>query len=212
MAQIICFDVYPNKNSVNKMRRVLVDRHGFEEKTNSRGTYFYIEVSNLDAAHMKLILNLHNYKYKSYDKRYSRSTSYRKSFFEVNKGPYRCVYCGKKLKSEDLEVDHLIPVSQTKNNIFARTMLHLSGVPNVNHVRNLVPSCSRCNRKKSDKMGLWVLRGVLGRNNWVWIVRNIIVSIIIMLAIIIFLTVVDLSWILDISWLADFSWFTKIFN
>ena len=72
-------------------------------------------------------------------------------------------------------MDHLVPVAKAKESIFARTILHLCGITNVNHHRNLVPSCSACNRKKSDKMGLWVIRGAIGRFNIIWTIRDIII-------------------------------------
>lgn len=183
MAQIICFNVYPTKWNLNKMRTILVDDHGFEEKNNQNGPYFYIEVSSLDSWQIKTLLNVKGYKYRSYDKRYERSGSYRKKFFEHYKGPYRCAYCGKRLKDEYIEIDHLIPVAKAKREMGVRTWLHLCGITNVNDVKNLVASCSKCNRKKSDKMGLWVFKGMLGRHKQFWIIRDIIILIIILLII-----------------------------
>ena len=198
MASIICCEVYPRKNNVSSMRRVLVNKHGFEEKQNSRGVYFYNEVSSMDFWQLNLVLKFHNYKFKTYDKRYSRSTSYRKTFFANNKGPYRCVYCGKRITAETLEVDHLLPVAQAKDNLWVRTLLHLSGAKNVNDSKNLVQSCTKCNRKKSDKMGLWVIRGIIGRFDCVWVIRDIVVAILVIVAILIFVNAVDLSWLQDL--------------
>ena len=36
MAKVV-FDVYPTRKNINSMRRVLVGRHGFEEKENQHG-------------------------------------------------------------------------------------------------------------------------------------------------------------------------------
>lgn len=181
MAQIVCYEVFPNNKNINSMRRVLMRRHGFSEKKNHVGPYFYLEISSMDAWLIRTILNIHKYKYRSYDKRYERGSTYRKDFFENNRGPYHCAYCGRRLKSDNLEVDHLIPVSKAKTSVGVRTWLHLCGIKNVNDVRNLVSSCPRCNRKKSDKIGLWAIRGAIGRHKIVWTIRNIIVCIIVAL-------------------------------
>ena len=173
--QTICFEVYPRGKNLNKMRRILVNRFGFEERENRYGSYFYSEIPNIDAWQIKYVLNIRNYEFRSYDRRYERSSNYREVFFKTHKGPYRCVYCGRRLKSADLEVDHLIPVAKAKTSMAARTYLHLSGASSVNDAKNLVASCKKCNRKKSDKIGLWVPRGILGRFNIVWIIRDILV-------------------------------------
>ena len=159
------------------MRSILVDRHGFVEKQNQYGSYFYTEVSSLDSWQVRTVLRHRSYKYKSFDKRYERNNKYRQEFFEHNKGPYHCAYCGKGLRDDYLEVDHLVPVSQAKSKISVRTWLHFCGITNVNDPRNLVASCKKCNRKKSDKMGTWVIRGMIGRHKSIWVARNIIVAI-----------------------------------
>ena len=67
-----------------------------------------------------------------------------------------------------MEVDHLIPVARAKKGGFARQMLKEEGIANVNDVRNLVPSCRRCNRRKGTKMGVWYIRGILGKYPVYW--------------------------------------------
>lgn len=193
MAQIICYEVFPKDRNVEKMRRKLVKRHDFAERHNQYGVYFYKEVSSLHSWQIKTILDINGYKYKSFDKRYSRDTTYRKRFFENNKGPYRCAYCGRRLKSDELEVDHLVPVAKAKESVFARTILHLCGITNVNNHRNLVSSCSRCNGKKSDKMGLWVIRGAIGRHHIVWTIRDIVVTILVLIVLFILWNIFPLS-------------------
>ena len=176
MAHTICYEVFPNGKNINHMREVLVERHGFVEKKNQRGSYFYIETSSMDAWQMNTVLKARNYKYRTYDKRYERSTNYRKEFFDTHKGPYRCAYCGKRLKDDYIEVDHLIPVSKAKTSTGVRTWLQLCGVKNVNDPKNLVASCKKCNRKKSDNMGHWVIRGAIGRSNTIWVIRDTIMA------------------------------------
>lgn len=108
---------------------------------------------------------------------YKRGSNYRKTFFSKNKAfRYRCAYCGKRLKEEDVEIDHLIPVGAAKNNLLVRVLLNLCGITDVNEERNLVSACRKCNRKKSDKMGFWVFRGYIGRHRIVWALRDIIIA------------------------------------
>lgn len=183
MAHTICFEVFPRGGNVNKMRKYLVDRHCFTEKENKYGIYFTTEVPAMDAWQTKLMLARKGYKYRSFDRRYERSNNYRKIFFDNNHGPYHCVYCGKRLIARDLEVDHLIPVAKAKNSMGVRTWMQLCGIKNVNDSKNLVASCSRCNGHKSDKMGFWTLRGMIGRYKATWVARNIFVILLVLLVI-----------------------------
>jgi hypothetical protein len=179
MAQIVCYEVFPTERNIRGMRLCLVHFHGFKEKQNHVGPYFYTEVSSIDAWMTRSLLKLKGYKFRSFDKRYERNSNYRKTYFEHNEGPYHCTYCGRRIKAEDLEVDHLIPVAKAKSSIMVRTWLHLCGITNVNSYKNLVSSCEKCNRKKSDKMGFWIPLGIVGRYKMFWTIRNIIVALII---------------------------------
>lgn len=90
--------------------------------------------------------------------KYERDNSYRERFIESHpprNGKYRCVYCGKRISKDDMQVDHVIAVGRVKKNWLYRLC-----VPNgVNDLSNLVPSCSKCNNKKGSKGGLWAIRG-----------------------------------------------------
>lgn len=103
------------------------------------------------------------------NKNYIRSNNYRTEFFKKNKGPYRCVYCNKKLTKKQMEIDHLIPVSKSAHSMILRVSLKIFGIKNINDTKNLVPSCRRCNRRKGAKIGLWTIRGFLGRFKLYWI-------------------------------------------
>lgn len=175
MAHVICYEVFPTDRNIDKMRNLLVGEHGFREKQNSYGTYFYSEVSSCDSWQIKTLLNYHRFKYRCFDSRYERSGNYRKTFFETHKGPYRCAYCGKWVTGKNLEVDHLVPVSKAKTSVGVRAWLHMCGILNVNNPKNLVASCKKCNGKKSDKMGFWVIRGSIGRFKTFWMIRDIVV-------------------------------------
>lgn len=171
----ICFEVFPGKHSLFWMRRVLVDRHEFKEKENKIGPYFVKEVPMIDAWHVRAVLKAHNYKFREFNSRYERSSNYRSEFFEHNRGPHRCAYCGRFVSSKNLEVDHLIPVAKAKNSTNVRFVLQMCGIKNVNDWKNLVASCKKCNRSKSDKMGFWVVKGFFGRHKSFWYVRDIVV-------------------------------------
>lgn len=91
-------------------------------------------------------------------KNFERNETYRRDFIQHNpphNGKYRCVYCGHKVKKDDMQVDHVIAVKRAKKNPFYRCCIH----KDINELSNLVPSCAKCNRRKSDKGGLWILRG-----------------------------------------------------
>mgnify|MGYP003303003317 CR=1 FL=1 len=59
--------------------------------------------------------------------KYQRSNDYRKQYLEWHPGIfgkyYICVYCGKIMKREDMQVDHIIPVDATQKYKFARLFL-----------------------------------------------------------------------------------------
>lgn len=124
------------------------------------GVYYRIKTDN-EAVRKKITrkLRFHNIKHRVYDSNYTRSSSYRKKFIEAYPPPYRCAYCGRFLTLNKMQVDHVIPVNKAKSSPKARRILKKKGIQNVNDLKNLVPSCSRCNEKKGTKMGWWVVKG-----------------------------------------------------
>ena len=80
-------------------------------------------------------------------------------------------------------VDHIIPVAKTQKNAIARILLSMKGCSSVNDIKNLAPACRNCNLKKSDKMGMWIFRGWLGRYRTYWVVLNIIKALSVLLMI-----------------------------
>lgn len=185
---IICYDVYPDDRNLEKVRKLLVNKHNFDEKKNHVGVYFYKEVPFRDSWILNTVLKIHGYRYRTYNKKYKRSGNYRAKFFAKHKGPiYRCAYCGKRLREEQVEVDHLIPVAKAKSKVGVRLLLQLCFINNVNDERNLVAACHKCNQKKLDHMGFWIIRGAIGRFRIVWILRDLlIISLIAGLAYILF--------------------------
>lgn len=92
-------------------------------------------------------------------KKYTRSEGYRTEFIRnwpPKHGKYRCVYCGRKISKDNMEVDHVIPVYATEHSFLARIMVPPDGV---NSLKNLVPACHKCNNRKGKKCGLWLIRG-----------------------------------------------------
>lgn len=113
----------------------------------------------------------------------SRNASYRKQFWKHAKPiwgeSYLCAYCGRLLKKGTLTVDHLYPVGKAQKSIMAQKMLRLIGLNNINSYKNLVPACVKCNQKKGQKTGLWLLRGIIGRHQHIRLLINIIKALII---------------------------------
>ena len=104
-----------------------------------------------------------------YKVEYERARNYRQTFFARTVGPYRCRYCNKRLKQQEIYVDHIIPVALAQKSFFARTALKMAGCRGVNDIKNLAPACLRCNLKKSNHMGTWTFRGWAGKSKLYWI-------------------------------------------
>ena len=73
---------------------------------------------------------------------------YREAYFRKNPGVCGCIwfcaYCGIPIFGKSgVQVDHIVP---------------LAGI-GINRTFNTVAACPRCNHKKSDKGGLWCVRG-----------------------------------------------------
>lgn len=106
-----------------------------------------------------------NFMWKSTE--YARDTKYRKRFFEEREPVvgkfYVCMYCGKLIKRDEVQVDHIIPVFRAETDWKVQMLIKNLGWKGVNDVKNLGASCGGCNRKKSSKMGWWLIRGILGK-------------------------------------------------
>ncbi len=134
--------------------------------------YIFTVDSNSERKRIEKRLTKKEFKYKCCQTEWTRSNHYRETFMRNNPLPLRCRYCNKKLKKpKDVEVDHLIPVSKAKNSNFIRWRLKVRGIDNINSQKNLVASCKKCNRRKADKMGLWYIRGVLGKYKLYWVTQ-----------------------------------------
>lgn len=119
--------------------------------------------------------------------KWDRGDSYRTDFLKYNKGffgnLYFCVYCGKPITRKKMVVDHHIAINYVKKNPLLKLYFGLSNVvtnflgyimhgskwkknSGVNVTYNLVPACTKCNGAKSDKGGLWIVRGLIGGTIW----------------------------------------------
>ena len=97
-----------------------------------------------------------------------RSSDYRRRFIEADPGPWRCRYCGKRLRDKsEMTVDHVIPVARVSrlgvSGFFWRNFAIHEGIDDINDLKNLVPACRRCNSRKGQKGGIWILRAILGK-------------------------------------------------
>lgn len=155
---------YPKQYQLNTVKKIC------RKKTQKENCYSYIdkpkkEIKKLQKAGIK---------YTCYRVEYERANNYRQTFFQRTKGPYRCRYCNKKLSKDKVFVDHIVPVAKTQKSRTARMMLAMRRCGSVNDIRNLAPSCKDCNSKKSDKMGLWIIRGWFGKYKAYWILLRIL--------------------------------------
>lgn len=99
------------------------------------------------------------------------SNNYREEYFKRNRGfaglLYFCSQCFKPMvNKQKIQVDHIVPPSR-----FSRRRQTRKGIKNtsfrsrmLNHSFNCAAICSKCNQRKSNKMGLWVLRGMLSKS------------------------------------------------
>lgn len=135
------------------------------KKGNSHYFRIYFD-SERDAKPLMKKLDRKGIPYKGYNEEYARNTNYRKAFFRLTEGPYRCRYCNRKLKEEEVIIDHIIPIKQAMNSKKAQRILKRHHIENVNQIENLVASCHDCNEEKGTQLGQWTKKGFLGYWNY----------------------------------------------
>lgn len=94
-------------------------------------------------------------------------------------GKYRCAYCGKKKPKDKITIDHIFPVHCMEKYPAVRKRAALFGIHGSNDMKNLCTACMRCNQKKEAKMGIWILKGFLGKQPWYWPLRRILTVILV---------------------------------
>ena len=105
-----------------------------------------------------------------------RSTNYRTLFFSSypadKDGRYHCVYCGNKLTSAQVTVDHVVPVGAVKRSKRLQKKFKYTGV---NTVENLVPACRACNRYKgANRSVVWRVRARLGKWRGYFVIKRLL--------------------------------------
>lgn len=140
----------------------------------------FIIIKNLDKNKIKKIKRYCNKKklrYNLINSSFERGSAYRRTFFNSNKSVhnhYFCAYCGRYIPKEKITVDHIIPIYSVKYSPFKQKILKMFGINNINCEKNLTPACFHCNRQKGTKGGVWSLRGIIGKHQYLWFVRHAI--------------------------------------
>ena len=172
-------DIYPvavtNGSNKTKYYRFRLRRFGLETRDGVTWK------GRADKRRMKKIECFADRKHLKYyvDNEYGkRSSNYRKTFF-ANTSPaygntYFCAYCGRPVGKRKITVDHLFPVGKVSRDIRLQKRIKRLGIRDVNSAKNLVPACNRCNQEKGTKMGMWVLKGYIGRHQKLWFLRWLI--------------------------------------
>lgn len=161
----LCIDVYTNQYND------WFDDYEPKLKNGKYGNYYTLKIRKNSLGYIKKQARKKHLKIRVYEACWERSNNYRDNFYKHNKGPYRCRYCRKRLSPKYMQIDHIVPVGQVKKSSYARMLLKIRGIRNVNNYRNLAPSCSKCNRKKSDKLGMWYIKGMFGKYKLFWFIH-----------------------------------------
>jgi len=153
----------------------------YKKKLHARGLWkkddetYTGSLSQGEAEDLRYLCYRWGLKFKYADDYVQRSSDYRETFFETYKpatgNKYFCAYCGRLLPRRKLTVDHIYPVAPVASNLRLQKKLKRKGYKSVNDERNLVAACDHCNKSKGTKMGLWVLKGHLGRCKFLWWIR-----------------------------------------
>lgn len=110
--------------------------------------------------------------FRTKSKNYQRSNNYRDEYFSKNSGykrnnkDYHCAYCGRKLKKNKAQVDHIFSVHKSQSKLSTRMLMRLFGIVNVNSYKNLTAACEYCNKKKGAMGNGWIISGFLGKSIW----------------------------------------------
>lgn len=118
-----------------------------------------------------------------FEEKYERSGTYRSDFIRANRpkdGYYRCVYCGRKVQTRDMVVDHVVPVAAAKKS--KKIQKKFSSKNGINDLKNLVPACKKCNKKKGYSTAWkWRWKSWIGKKTWYWRIRKIAIVCIMMI-------------------------------
>lgn len=169
-------DIHATKYSNNKWMRKID-----ATKQQSNKTIFWkAKIPESQKKKTQKILKKSHVRAVWYKKEWGRASNYRNIFLRSSKGPYRCRYCNKLLKSSKMQVDHIVPIDKMKKSTCTRKIMKLFGITNVNDPKNLASACSKCNARKGNNGGIWIVRGYLGQFRLYWIFLRIVQLIIIL--------------------------------
>lgn len=161
----------------------------FKKKGKYSGVWYKQTDNHLEIETLKDYCIAHHLNIKIYDDKDKRNHEYRKNFFQTNLGLfnkgryYHCAYCGRILKKEKIQIDHIFPIYMVKDSNFTtfnKKVLKLFHITDINCNRNLVASCKKCNQRKGNKTGLWVIRAWIGKYILFWIIVYVLISILIL--------------------------------
>ena len=85
----------------------------------------------------------------------------------------------KKKPKGKITIDHIFPVHCMEKYPAVRKRAALFGIHGSNDMKNSCTACMRCNQKKEAKMGIWILKGFLGKQPWYWPLRRILTVILV---------------------------------
>lgn len=95
---------------------------------------------------------------------FTRSEDYRSRYIAAHPGWrgkwYMCPYCGRFVIRERMQVDHIISIDLANRQWLYR---HLTPKDGINSEWNLTAACEKCNLRKSNKGGWWIIRAKVGR-------------------------------------------------
>lgn len=165
-------------NGTNKIydHRMYLHTKGMKFNKRSYGKSFYSKkIDEIEKEELVSYCRKHKLKYMLIQECHIRDSNYRKEFLQDKNREWSiCAYCGMHKKTSNITVDHIIPVDKAKKSAYAKWLLKRLHIDNVNSKRNLAAACKRCNSRKGTKMGLWVIRGYIGKSGALWAVRWII--------------------------------------
>lgn len=92
-----------------------------------------------------------------------RSEDYRTRYIAGHPGWrekwYMCPYCGRFVTRDKMQVDHIISIDLANRQPLYRWLVPKEGI---NSEKNLTAACEKCNLKKSNRGGWWIVRAKLG--------------------------------------------------
>lgn len=161
------------KDGENKTYQYRKSLYHYGLRFNKKGKYvgsWKMKTDDMNQVEkIKSFCHNHRLYFRTFPETLKRSSTYRDVFYNNNPpvfgNYYVCAYCFFPYKKKNITVDHIIPVGQVHTN-FCRYLLQILNIENINESKNLAAACKRCNSRKNKKIGLWTLRGFLGKKKW----------------------------------------------